>query len=107
MHGVRAVVTRYLPRSSRAGDASNRRSVSGRTRGPINGRMPTIAGRPTITTANRIAAVMSRAFFIGSLDGGAFLDGFARGFYRTWRHLPSPQRHSPESPGGAPVGCVI
>src|SRR5436190_23122268 len=53
MHGVRALVTRYLPRSSRAGVGSKRRSVSGRARGPMNGRIPTTAGSPTTTRTNK------------------------------------------------------
>lgn len=45
-------VTRYRPRSSRCGEGSNRRSDSGRTFGPMIGRMPITAGTPTTTTTS-------------------------------------------------------
>jgi hypothetical protein len=64
-HGARPLVTKYFPRSRLACDGSNRRSVSGRAFGPMNGRMPTIAGVPATRMTARASAVHLRVLCMG------------------------------------------
>src|ERR1700682_6284451 len=54
--------TRYFPRAQRSGVRSNTRSVSGRTRGPRNGRHPTVIVIPTASSATRHNTTTSEIF---------------------------------------------
>src|SRR5688572_8355443 len=56
------LLTRYSPRSMRAGEGSKRRSVSGRVLGPKKGVHPIVAVIATERTTTRITTVIKTRF---------------------------------------------
>ncbi len=62
--------TRYFPRDHRCGVRSNTRLVSGRTRGPMNGRHPMVnvmaAARSTARQATTVRTIFMKRFTVRS-----------------------------------------